>query len=238
MDKPRTSISTPAAAAASAPGGRRDHHSTELGQEGALVQERTMAAMQILPSGHGASCGAPLTLSLRSNISTAGTLLVDDDEEPDSPTSPGSCSIPPDGYTPLVRTFSFGEYGPLPPPVNRELAAACYNAKSSCTASPSMDASFQPIQDDEPPISGDLGYDMYPPDYSVEPRFAVRQATEFAEIALRCHNDDPSNDVKYELVKATVSSYMFEGSGNYGHVNFTARAKQQDGYEGSCSSQS
>jgi hypothetical protein len=101
----------------------------------------------------------------------------------------------------FFRTFSFGEYGPLPPPVNRELAAACYNAKSSCTASPSMDASFQPIQDDEPPISGDLGYDMYPPDYSVEPRFAVRQATEFAEIALRCHNDDPSNDVCMYIYK-------------------------------------
>ena len=80
--------------------------------------------------------------------------------------------------------------------MNRELAACYNNAKSSSTASPCMDASFQPIQEgDEPPISGDLGYGMYSSDYSVEPRFAVRQATEFAEIALQCHNDDPSNEV-------------------------------------------
>jgi len=72
MDKPKAS--TPAAAA-SALVGRRDH-SAESGQEGALVQER-MAAMQILPSGHGAAAAAggsslspppaapsPLTLSL------------------------------------------------------------------------------------------------------------------------------------------------------------------------------
>jgi hypothetical protein len=34
--------------------------------------------------------------------------------------------------------------------------------------------------------------------------------------------------VKYELVKATVSTYLFEGSENFGHVNFTARAKQNN----------
>ncbi|CAN6177583.1 unnamed protein product [Urochloa humidicola] len=156
--------------------------------------------------------------STRQSKQGTGTLV---DEEPDSPTSPGSC-ISPHGYTPLKRTFSFGEYGPPPRSVNREL---CYNAKSSCTTSPGMDESFRPIQD------GDLEYDMCPPDYSVEPWFAVRQATEFAEIALQCHNNDPNNEVKYDLVKAIASNYMFEGRGNYGHVNFTARAKQDDSEE-------
>ncbi|KAF8658977.1 hypothetical protein HU200_058816 [Digitaria exilis] len=95
-----------------------------------------------------------------------------------------------------------------------------------------MDALLlQRSQDDEPSLSGALeSGDIYPPDYSAEPGCAVRQDTEFAEIALRCHNDDPSNEVKYELIEATMSNFMFEGSRNYGHVNFTTRAKQ-DGSE-------
>ncbi|CAN6216352.1 unnamed protein product [Urochloa humidicola] len=108
----KTRALTPVAASSDfAAGGRRDH-STKLGQEGALVQEK-MEAMQIL-SAHNASSDvslslppapAPLTLSLQSKQGT-GTLV---DEEPDSPTSPGSC-ISPHAYTPLKRTFSFGEY--------------------------------------------------------------------------------------------------------------------------------
>ncbi|OEL14657.1 hypothetical protein BAE44_0024325 [Dichanthelium oligosanthes] len=69
------------------------------------------------------------------------------------------------------------------------------------------------------------------PDYTIEPCMAVRQDIEFAETALQYHNDDPSNEVKYELIKAITSNYMFYGSGNYGHVNFTARAKQENSEE-------
>ncbi|XP_062221220.1 uncharacterized protein LOC133920634 [Phragmites australis] len=59
-------------------------------------------------------------------------------------------------------------------------------------------------------------YEDEPPD----PVAAQRQSNEFAEYALHHYNADPNNRVKYELVEATLSTYIFVG---YGHVNFVAR---------------
>jgi hypothetical protein len=67
----------------------------------------------------------------------------------------------------------------------------------------------------------------HPPGYIADPCVVARQAISFAETSLKCHNDDPSNGVKYQLIEATKSNVMLHGSGYYGHVNFTARAKEE-----------
>uniref|UniRef100_A0A0D9V1R9 DUF3615 domain-containing protein n=1 Tax=Leersia perrieri TaxID=77586 RepID=A0A0D9V1R9_9ORYZ len=52
-----------------------------------------------------------------------------------------------------------------------------------------------------------------------------RQSEYLAECALRHYNDDPANEVKYDLVSATFSSYIDGGYAFYGHVNFFARPR-------------
>ncbi|CAN6230992.1 unnamed protein product [Urochloa humidicola] len=61
-------------------------------------------------------------------------------------------------------------------------------------------------------------YEDDPPD----PAGARRQAERYAGYALEHYNADPSNGVKYELVEATESNYIFVG---YAHVNFVARPR-------------
>ncbi|OEL14391.1 hypothetical protein BAE44_0024590 [Dichanthelium oligosanthes] len=57
-------------------------------------------------------------------------------------------------------------------------------------------------------------------DDPLDPAGAQRLAERYAEYALHHYNADPSNGVKYELVEATESNYIFAG---YAHVNFVAR---------------
>ncbi|KAL6602978.1 hypothetical protein ACP70R_043339 [Stipagrostis hirtigluma subsp. patula] len=163
---------------------------------------------------------APLRLSLRSN--STSTLV---DEEPDSPTSP-SC-LSPDGYSPLIRYSSVGEHEPPPLVGNGD---AYYNPIGSYTSC-AMDAFQSIIQDNVPLDTDDLEYgDLYPATYSFKPSIDV-QSIEFAEAALQHHNNDPNNEVKYELIEAIMSTYMLEGASSYGHVNFTARANQEGSEE-------
>ncbi|KAG0515063.1 hypothetical protein BDA96_10G246800 [Sorghum bicolor] len=206
-----------------------------------------MVPMQIQPGSslwppHAPS---PLRVSMRDRDSIFSTAPVDDlQQQPDSPTS---CTLP-NGYSPvMIRTSSLDDYGLLPPspprlPTNQEeeahynnsQIASCYTSRRATDAS----SSFQSSQDVEPfnCDDDDLEYgDMYPPCYIADPCMVVRQAISFAETSLKCHNDDPSNQVKYQLIEATCSNYLVHGTGCYGHVNFTARAKGDE--EGSSSQQ-
>ncbi|KAG2612756.1 hypothetical protein PVAP13_4KG304905 [Panicum virgatum] len=49
------------------------------------------------------------------------------------------------------------------------------------------------------------------------------QSIKFAESSVEHHNNDPNNEVKYKLIKAMESRYMFESDSAYGHVSFMAR---------------
>ncbi|KAG0531614.1 hypothetical protein BDA96_04G037600 [Sorghum bicolor] len=94
------------------------------------------------------------------------------------------------------------------------------------------DPYFESLMDNFLSASGDVCKSMLPAKNTIyKERSHQQQSIDYAVSALKHYNNNENNKVKYELIDAITSGGMIDMNDGYGHVNFTAKANQENSKE-------
>ncbi|XP_002451500.1 uncharacterized protein LOC8057532 [Sorghum bicolor] len=152
------------------------------------------------------------------------TALEDEDDKLDIPTSPGGSS-----------EDEMDRCGSTPPP-SIDIGPAVLPTFGSDTeewhfSDDQEDLYFKSLVDNFVSAVGDVYKSMLPEDTICKEADNQLQSNRYAMSALKHYNNSEDNKVKYELIDAITSGGMIDMNGGYGHVNFTAKANQENSKE-------